>query len=130
MKAYGAGNDHNVMTVKAGPGTIYLLEGKSPKEVFSLVIIGDADSPIQEQTYTYISGNTGEFKYNLLTLSGNISYDSLLYSIKKCNVDYILFFCLTVKSVCLQTDNNVCKILYFVVTNAGTVSCSKTKFHS
>lgn len=70
MKAYGGGNDHDLLTVKAGPGTIYLLEGKSPKKVYSLVIVGNADSPIQDQTYTYISGNSGEFDYNLLTLSG------------------------------------------------------------
>lgn len=70
MKAYGGGNDNNLNTVKAGPGTIYLLEGKAPKQVHALTVVGDADSPVQNQTKAYISGNTGEFVYNLLTLSG------------------------------------------------------------
>lgn len=74
LKAYGGGNDNNLNTVKAGPGTIYLLEGKAPKEVHSVIITGDADSPVQEQTKAYLSGNAGEFVYSMLTLSGMLIY--------------------------------------------------------
>ena len=67
-KAYGGGNGNNLNTVKAGPGTIYMLEGKAPKEVHSITIAGDADSPVQQQTRAYISGNPGEFEYDLMQI--------------------------------------------------------------
>ncbi|WAR26297.1 TENX-like protein [Mya arenaria] len=75
ITAYGAGNDDNLNTVKAGPGTTYIRTGKSPKLVHSLTIIGDVDSSIQNQTYTYIDGDeaSSEFTYDLLTLSGYVN---------------------------------------------------------
>jgi len=79
MTAYGAGNDNNLNTVKAGPGTIYQVQGKSPKEVHSLTIVGDVDSSVQNQTYTYISGvaANSEFNYHMLTLSGMTPCDNV-----------------------------------------------------
>ena len=66
MSVYGAGNDDTLNTFKAGPGTIFLQEGKQ----LLLTVSGDTDSSIQNQTYAYISGEDGEFSYDLLTLDG------------------------------------------------------------
>ena len=69
MSVYGAGNDDTLNTFKAGPGTIFLQEGKQ----LLLSVSGDTDSSIQNQTYAYISGadgEDGEFSYDLLTLDG------------------------------------------------------------
>lgn len=70
IRAYGGGNSHDIDTVKAGPGTIYLLEGQLPRLVHTLKISGDVDSSVQKQSYVYINGTSGEFQYNLLTLTG------------------------------------------------------------
>ena len=70
MKAYGGGNDHNIETVKAGPGTVYLLEGKAPRLKHTLKIQGDVDSSVQNQAYAYIDGTTNEYHYHILTLTG------------------------------------------------------------
>lgn len=79
--AYGGGNEHELDTVKAGPGTVYYLEGKSPKTVHSLLIAGDTDSAVQEQTHTLIIGDDAEFKYNLITVTGkHIFFFFILFS--------------------------------------------------
>ena len=70
LSAYGAGNDVTLEAVKAGPGTIFLKEGKQ----FHLRVHGDTDSSVQQQTSTYISGEDDEFAYDQLTLDGNIIY--------------------------------------------------------
>ncbi|KAH3816433.1 hypothetical protein DPMN_117949 [Dreissena polymorpha] len=74
MSAYGGGNGNNLQTVKAGPGTIYIKSGKSPKLVHKLSIVGDVDSSVQQQTKAYISGDASksEFTYNILTLAGKL----------------------------------------------------------
>ena len=70
MTTYGAGNDDNLNTVKAGPGTIYVKEDKKRY----LTVSGDTDSSVQKQTKTYISGGANEFTYDKLTLDGNFSF--------------------------------------------------------
>lgn len=71
MLAFGGGNDHDLESKKAGPGTIYLLEGKNPKLVHSLIVTGDVDNSVQNQTYVYISGSSPvEFDYDVLKLTG------------------------------------------------------------
>lgn len=72
MTAYGAGNDDTLNTYKAGPGTVFLMEGNK----LYLTISGDTDSSIQNQTKTYISGGDDEFSYDQLTLDGNDFCDS------------------------------------------------------
>ena len=72
MKAYGAGNDDS-NSVKAGPGTIYVKEGKIPKLMHKIIVVGDSESSVQQQTHTYIRGQQNEFEYDLLVLKG-ISY--------------------------------------------------------
>ena len=67
ITAYGAGNDDNLNTFKAGPGTVYIKEGGKKQY---LTIRGDTDSSIQKQTKTYISGGDNEFAYDKLTLEG------------------------------------------------------------
>jgi hypothetical protein len=75
---YGSGNNDLLNSVKAGPGTLYTVTGKSPKLVHSLTIVGNVDNSVQNQTYTYISGQTvQDFTYNLLTLSGMCERSSL-----------------------------------------------------
>ena len=76
MTAYGAGNDDTLNTVKAGPGTIYVEEGRKKY----LTVSGDTDSSVQEQTYTYISGEKDEFVYDGLTLDGNMQSTSVSQS--------------------------------------------------
>ena len=76
ITAYGAGNDDDLNTFKAGPGTVYIKEGGNKQY---LTISGDTDSSIQKQTKTYISG-TGEdkqFSYDKLTLQGLYRINSL-----------------------------------------------------
>lgn len=67
LSAYGAGNDDTLNSVKAGPGTIYIKEGNK----HYLIVSGDTDSSVQNQTKTYISGGDDEFTYDQLTLDGN-----------------------------------------------------------
>ena len=69
MTAYGAGNDDTLNGYKAGPGTIFIKEGNNQY----LTVSGNTDSSVQNQTYTYISGETDEFTYDQLTLDGNCS---------------------------------------------------------
>ena len=71
MKAYGAGND-NADSVKAGPGTIYVQEGREPKLVHKLTVAGNSNSNVQQQTYTYISGEDKHFEYDLFKLTGKL----------------------------------------------------------
>ncbi|KAL4230250.1 hypothetical protein ACF0H5_010636 [Mactra antiquata] len=71
MTALGRGNDNNLDTVKAGPGTIYLHLGKEPTVIHSIIITGDVDSTVQKQTYTYINGSSQtDFIYDSMTLTG------------------------------------------------------------
>ena len=71
LTAFGAGNDDDLNTFKAGPGTIYIKEGGIKKY---LIISGDTDSSIQKQTKTYISGEDDEFAYDKLTLEGTVEH--------------------------------------------------------
>ncbi|KAK3576663.1 hypothetical protein CHS0354_004948 [Potamilus streckersoni] len=73
LTAYGGGNDDNLNTVKAGPGTVYIQKGADVLSVPEqhLIITGDTTDPVQKQTRTQISGTTRkDFQYDFLTLKG------------------------------------------------------------
>ncbi|KAL5010959.1 hypothetical protein ScPMuIL_013264 [Solemya velum] len=72
--AYGAGNDNDLATVKAGPGTVNVFEGtKYYATPFAhLMVFGDTDSEVQLQTRTLLSGDTdADFEYRTVTLTGH-----------------------------------------------------------
>lgn len=85
--AYGAGNDNNLATIKAGSGTVIVFEGLSifSKQIVHLEVLGNTDTKAQEQTRTLLSGETNaDFEYKTVTLTGtcmnNFEFKNLLQS--------------------------------------------------
>lgn len=72
ITAYGGGNDNNLNSVKAGPGTVYINYGENtivkPK---LLKVNGDTTDGNQQQTHTIVSGTKdSDFQYLQVSLKG------------------------------------------------------------
>ena len=73
ITAYGGGNDDTLNTVKAGAGTIYIQDGTGINLLNRLWVIGDTDESGQDQTQTFISGETADdFHYDIISLKGTL----------------------------------------------------------
>ena len=73
ITAFGSDDGTGVLThIKAGPGTIYIQDGRSFSQPHTkLVIIGNTQRPQQKQTRTVISGSAlDEFYFREVAIAG------------------------------------------------------------